>query len=59
MWTLNSLPTSIFSPHDTSTTLPAHDHETVGADTGTSANPADYDVPNAFRGVMKGLTINI
>ena len=31
----------------------------VGADTGTSANPADYDVPNKFTGKMKGLTIGI
>lgn len=36
-----------------------HTHTDVGADTGTSANPADYDVPNKFKGKMKGLTIGI
>ncbi len=31
----------------------------VGADTGTSASPDDYDVPNEFKGVMRGLTVGI
>lgn len=30
----------------------------VGADVGTSANPQDYNVPNEFKGKMRGLTVN-